>query len=105
MHVEAPRRRPNRRVPRAEWRRDGVVDLRSGIRSNRRVINEVPGGRKARFAKPTAETGPARAAGPRRQTIACPSVAGHTDPAGRVGPLATVVCAAVTALRAWRPPS
>ena len=51
VHVEAPRSLPNRRVRRAEWRRGGVVDLRSRIRPNRRVINEAPGGRATTGAR------------------------------------------------------
>ncbi len=35
----------------AKWRRGGVVDLRSGISSNRRVINEIPGGRTTTGAR------------------------------------------------------
>ena len=51
VHVEAPPRRPNCCVRRAEWRRGGVVDLRSRIRPNRRVINEAPGGRATTGAR------------------------------------------------------
>ena len=45
MRVKARPRRRERRVQRAEWRRCGVVDLRSGHRPNRGVMGEVRSGR------------------------------------------------------------